>query len=205
MRGIIKKYLTKNQIKKHKVKLTQNCTIGEEFCTSKIYSNRDLQLLQVKVYNNTKDKSKIKFGNFCNVSCKISLNSKGSIEIGDYVFMNYVKMRIDHHLKIGSHCMFGPNVVLWDTDNHPLSVSKRHIQCEEIATNFPLSMSYEADGGNIVIENDVWIGMESLILGGVKIGKGAIVAARSVVTKDVEEFTIVGGVPAKKIGLVPKN
>jgi acetyltransferase-like isoleucine patch superfamily enzyme len=46
--------------------------------------------------------------------------------------------------------------------------------------------------------------MEALILGGVRIGEGAIVSARSVVTKDVEPFTIVGGVPAKIIGKVPK-
>ena len=74
----------------------------------------------------------------------------------------------------------------------------------KIANNFPLSKSYEANGGNIIIENDVWIGMEALILGGVKIGEGAIVSARSVVTKDVDSYTIVGGVPAKIIGKVPR-
>lgn len=51
----------------------------------------------------------------------------------------------------------------------------------------------------IVIENDVWIGFGSIILGGVKIGQGSIIAAGSVVTKDVLPFSIYGGVPAKKI------
>ena len=51
--------------------------------------------------------------------------------------------------------------------------------------------------GDIVIGNDVWIGYEAVILSGVRIGDGAIVAARAVVTKDVEPYTIVGGVPAK--------
>jgi acetyltransferase-like isoleucine patch superfamily enzyme len=46
--------------------------------------------------------------------------------------------------------------------------------------------------------------MDALILGGVTIGEGAIVSARSVVTKSVDPYTIVGGVPAKKIGIVPK-
>src|SRR5690606_1889813 len=117
MIGFLKKYLTKNQIKKHKIKLAKECIVGEGFCTSKFYSNRDLQLLQIKIRNNTNDRSKIKFGNYCNVSCKINLNSKGSIEIGDYVYINYSVMRIDYHLKIGSTCMFGPNVTFWDTDN----------------------------------------------------------------------------------------
>ncbi|MBD5427147.1 MAG: CatB-related O-acetyltransferase [Treponema sp.] len=53
--------------------------------------------------------------------------------------------------------------------------------------------------GDIVIGNDVWIGFEAVILGGVTVGDGAIVGARAVVTKDVPPYTIVGGVPAKPI------
>lgn len=53
--------------------------------------------------------------------------------------------------------------------------------------------------GDIIIGNDVWIGYESLIMAGVHIGDGAIIAGRSVVTKDVPPYTIVGGVPAKEI------
>jgi len=53
--------------------------------------------------------------------------------------------------------------------------------------------------GDIIIGNDVWIGYQSLILSGVNIGNGAIVGARSVVTKDVPAYSIVGGNPAKHI------
>ena len=53
--------------------------------------------------------------------------------------------------------------------------------------------------GKIIIEKDVWIGANCIITAGVKIGEGAVIAAGSVVTKDVKEFTIVGGVPAKLI------
>lgn len=53
--------------------------------------------------------------------------------------------------------------------------------------------------GDIVIGNDVWIGYEAMILAGVTIGDGAIIAARAVVTQDVPPYTIVGGVPAKPI------
>lgn len=51
----------------------------------------------------------------------------------------------------------------------------------------------------IIIEDYVWIGTGALILPGVKLGKGSVIAAGSVVTKDVEEFSVVGGVPAKFI------
>lgn len=53
--------------------------------------------------------------------------------------------------------------------------------------------------GDIVIGNDVWIGYDAVIMSGVKIGDGAIIGTRAVVTKDVPPYTIVGGVPAKPI------
>jgi len=53
--------------------------------------------------------------------------------------------------------------------------------------------------GDIVVGSDVWIGYEAVILSGVHIGDGAIIGTRAVVTKDVEPYTIVGGVPAKPI------
>ena len=53
--------------------------------------------------------------------------------------------------------------------------------------------------GDIIIGNDVWIGYDAVIMAGVTIGDGAIIGTRAVVTKDVEPYSIVGGVPAKEI------
>jgi tetrahydrodipicolinate N-succinyltransferase len=59
---------------------------------------------------------------------------------------------------------------------------------------------YEASSkGDIVVDDDVWIGYRAMILSGVHIGQGAVVAAGAVVTKDVPPYAIVGGVPAKVI------
>lgn len=60
----------------------------------------------------------------------------------------------------------------------------------------PLDRAFK---GDTVIGNDVWIGYEALIMPGIKVGNGAIVAARSVVTADVPAYTIVGGNPARVI------
>jgi len=53
--------------------------------------------------------------------------------------------------------------------------------------------------GDIIIGNDVWIGYEAIIMPGVKIGDGAVIGTRAIVSKDVEPYTIVGGIPAKPI------
>lgn len=197
MRWLIKKYnLYKSVI--HSKGLGRVCVVGKDFCKSKMYSDSNLQMLNVKISNSTKDPRKIIFGDFCNCSVNIFLNSKGSIKVGDYVYMNSVSMRIDHNLEIGSHCLFGPNVTIWDTKSHPLSPELRHGQCEHIAKVGKID-SYEAGGGDITIGNDVWVGMNSMILGGVSIGNGAVVAAGSIVTKNVPDRVLVGGCPARFI------
>jgi acetyltransferase-like isoleucine patch superfamily enzyme len=62
------------------------------------------------------------------------------------------------------------------------------------------SSSHATVGGDVIIEDHVWIASRSTVLPGIRIGRGAVVAACSVVTKDVPALTIVGGVPAKVIG-----
>lgn len=67
------------------------------------------------------------------------------------------------------------------------------------------SPEFKYIGKEITIEDYVWIGSRATILQGVKIGKGAVVAAGSVVTQNIEPYTVVGGIPAKKIGTRTKN
>jgi len=67
------------------------------------------------------------------------------------------------------------------------------------------SPKFEYNPRPIVIEDYVWIGVGATILPGVKLGKGAVVAAGAVVTKDVSPFSVVAGIPAKQIALRPDN
>jgi acetyltransferase-like isoleucine patch superfamily enzyme len=64
----------------------------------------------------------------------------------------------------------------------------------------PQSSTFEDRGGDVIIGNNVWIGYRALIMPGVTLGDGSVVAAGAVVTKDVEPFMIVAGVPARPIG-----
>ncbi len=69
----------------------------------------------------------------------------------------------------------------------------------------PQDPYYRGTGGSVYIQDYVWISCRVVILPGITIGKGAVVAAGAVVTKDVAPYTIVGGVPAKEIGKRNKN
>ena len=97
-------------------------------------------------------------------------------------------------LQIGNFCSIANNVHFICVGNHYLNkaliypINKRFFNIDEATSK-----------GKIEISDDVWIGTNALILSGVHIGKGAVVAAGSVVTKDVPPFAIVGGVPAKVI------
>lgn len=99
----------------------------------------------------------------------------------------------DFRLTIGNFCSIAPNVAFILSSDHPL---------ENIST-FPFRVKYgfsdyEAiSKGDITVDDDVWIACGATILSGVHIGQGAVVAAGSVVTKDVPPYAIVGGVPAK--------
>ena len=88
--------------------------------------------------------------------------------------------------------LFGPNVTIRG-GIHPYYVVGRFIY--DISEN----EKNPNDDADVTIEDDVWIGCNVTILKGVTIGRGAIVGAGSVVTKKVAPYTIVGGVPAKKI------
>jgi acetyltransferase-like isoleucine patch superfamily enzyme len=96
------------------------------------------------------------------------------------------------HIYIGNHVMFGPHVFMI-AGGHRTDILGRYM--DEIKSN----EKRPEDDRDIIIEDDVWIGANAIILKGVRVGIGSVVAAGSVVTKDVPSFSIVGGVPAKVI------
>ncbi len=103
-----------------------------------------------------------------------------------------------HHAKIGAFCSISENCRL-GLPSHPthlVSTSPVFLEGENyLGTNF--SMIKHSPYRTTMIGNDVWIGENAIVMGGVKIGDGAIIGAGAVVTRDVEPYAIVGGVPAK--------
>jgi len=94
-------------------------------------------------------------------------------------------------LHIGRRCFFTDDIRLY-THKHEIPSRKRSIQSGKVIPR------------SVFISDDVFIGVRAIVLSGVKIGKGAIVGAGAVVTQDVEPYSFVAGVPAKKIGERPE-
>ncbi|MBI5975588.1 CatB-related O-acetyltransferase [Staphylococcus canis] len=106
-----------------------------------------------------------------------------------------------NHVEIGNYCSISSNVKI-GLGKHPTHFFSTSPVFYSNQNPFGIKMKYKHydDAPNLTrIGHDVWIGANVLIMDGVKIGNGAIVAAGSVVTKDVGDFEIVGGVPAKLI------
>jgi acetyltransferase-like isoleucine patch superfamily enzyme len=93
---------------------------------------------------------------------------------------------------IGNHCLFGPGVKIIPT-NHMI---------EDIYTNI---IDQGRENGVVTIEDNVWVGAGAIILLNVRIKTGAVISAGAVVTRDVEENTVVGGVPATFIKIRGKS
>lgn len=115
-------------------------------------------------------------------------------------FAKGMKIRIGHNVQFGEYCnvasdvVFGNNILM---AGRVCFVGKKDHQFDtagELVWN-----SSRGDSGTTVVEDDVWIGHNVTIVGGIKIGAGAIVAAGAVVTQDIPACEIWGGVPARKI------
>lgn len=141
-----------------------------------------------------------------------------NIRVGDYTIYNdfvrdpadFERNNVLYHfpvnedrLLIGKFCSIAcGGRFLFNSANHTL----------RSLANYPFALLYDAWGlerrnvadawdnkGDIVVGNDVWIGYEAVVMAGVQIGDGAVIAARSVVTGNVPPYAIVGGVPARII------
>lgn len=141
-----------------------------------------------------------------------------NIIVGDYTIYNdfvndptqFEKNNVLYHypinqdrLIIGKFCSIACGAkFLFNSANHALRSLSNYtfpLFFEEWGLNKKNVASAWDNKGDIIIGNDVWIGYEAVIMAGVHIGDGAVIAARAVVTKNVPPYTIVGGTPARKI------
>lgn len=145
-------------------------------------------------WKNNREWRKINSDNTTSISENIRMDH---VSVGNYTYGGINALMFDGNSKliIGNYCSIGPDVCFVVSADHEMN----HI------STFPykvkvLGNQYEGvSKGDIIVDDDVWIGCGATILSGVHIGQGAVIAAGAVVTKDVPPYAVVGGVPAKVI------
>jgi acetyltransferase-like isoleucine patch superfamily enzyme len=118
--------------------------------------------------------------------CELHTHEQGRLEIGDRVFVNYGASLSAHTLvRIGDDCKIGQHAIILDCDYHEL--------------DDPLHYGGHGETLPVVLEQGVWLGARVTVLKGVTIGRSSVIAAGSVVTRDIPPGVLAGGMPAKVI------
>ena len=118
------------------------------------------------------------------------------ISLGDYALVHGARIICDTEVTIGDYALISWNVVIMDTYRAPESAPVRRAVLEEVARHEPRFLPADGKAKPVHIGNNVWIGFDTCILPGVRVGDGAIIGARSVVTSDVPSNAVVGGNPS---------
>lgn len=116
------------------------------------------------------------------IQAKLYTGNKGKLIVGRNSRLNGVHIDVRELVQIGANVRIAPYTIILDSDFHDI---KDHFA--------------EGAAKPVIIEDDVWIATRSTILKGVRIGKGSVIAAGAVVTRDIPPYSIAGGVPAKVI------
>jgi maltose O-acetyltransferase len=123
-----------------------------------------------------------------NIQKNVYFGKGNNISIGNYSGIGEGSiLGQDEEIRIGNNVLIGPHLMIF-TQNHNFGDRTKLIR-EQGATRKP-----------VIIEDDVWIGARVILLPGVTMGRGSVVAAGAVVTKSFPPFSIIGGVPARIIG-----
>jgi acetyltransferase-like isoleucine patch superfamily enzyme len=159
--------------------LTPQTTVHNPFAREAInIGSRSLFMGEINIIA---DGAKVRIGDWCFVGPGAKLWAMESIDVGNRVFISH-------------------GVQVFDNNSHSLSAAERHDRFKELRTVARHLTPEVVVHRPIRIEDDVWIGFNSAIMKGVTIGRGAVVGAASVVTHDVEAYSVVVGNPARVVG-----
>lgn len=163
--------------------------------------------ISIRLDNPVKNKKYLFVGNDSIVSGQYIFESnEGYITIGDHSYVGGGTFISRSSITIGNNVTIAWGGTVYDHDSHSLDFMERRKDIDDELSDIRNGRNFiqNKDWSNvkskpIVIKDDVWIGMNVIILKGVTIGEGAIVGAGSVVTKDVPSWTVVAGNPAKVV------
>jgi acetyltransferase-like isoleucine patch superfamily enzyme len=133
----------------------------------------------------------------CYAGCSFAIGENARCTVGDFTLMNGALVMAEELIEIGSYCMISWNVGIADSDFHPLDPVERRKDALALAPYYkdrpprpPIRTAPVRIGDN------VWIGMNAVILKGVTVGENSVIAAGAVVSRSVAANTVVAGNPA---------
>jgi acetyltransferase-like isoleucine patch superfamily enzyme len=179
-----------------------------ERCKDQVSTNEATEFNKSsRVYNPSKIKENIVIGRATHMYGELLVfGYGGKITLGDYSFVGEnTKIWSGESISIGDHVFISHNCNIFDTNSHELDyVERQSSHLYRLENGLTTNIKGNVETAPIIIEDHVWISFNVIILKGVTIGKGAIIAAGSVVTKNVAPFTLMAGNPAKPVkSLIP--
>jgi galactoside O-acetyltransferase len=167
----------------------------------------------ISLQNPRKGKKYVNVGNDTILECQITFESEeGNVLIGNKSFIGGSNIICRSSIVIEDNVFIAWGTYIYDHNSHSLDYRERENDIEIQLKNLKAGKNIiddknwdVVDSKPILIKSNAWIGMNCIILKGVTIGVGAIVGAGSVVTKDVPDWTVVGGNPAQVIKILPNR
>lgn len=176
------------------------------------FGDRTIFLPSFKILNGSNNTVNIGEENI--LGCSILFEDRHSkVEIGNNVYIGNSTIICKSKISFGNNILVAWGVTFYDHNSHSLDYIKRQEDIRQVLKdysnyngNFLVNKDWNSvTTGEIVIKDNVWIGFNALILKGVTIGEGAVVAAGAVVSKDVPPFSVVAGNPAQVVKLIEPN
>lgn len=175
----------------------QACLLGEDVCVGP----------GAGCANETGDRNRIAIGDHATIHGILSCRLEGRIVIGRHSYIGgRTLIEAVAGVLIGDEVAISHDCYLMDSNSHPTSPAVRRLTLREFAkTRANIDRPAETARAPIHIQDNVWIGFNSIVLKGVTVGRGSIVACGSVVTSDVPAFSVAAGNPARIVKALPND
>ena len=149
-------------------------------------------LSYARVYNIRRERSAITIGSHSTISGELLTFAHGGvIEIGEWCYIGEgTRIWSADKVRIGHRVLIAHNVNIHDTNSHPLDPTERHLHFKNIVLKGHPGKIENIISAPVTIEDDVWIGFNSIVMKGVTIGSGSVIAAGSVVNESIPPYSL---------------
>ena len=143
----------------------------------------------------------------CYDRSSLIVSEVGKIKVGKFTILNGTSLICKKQITIGNHCMLAWGSVLTDSwmDASLYSIEARRLLLKKTAADPLRRYPFFGEASAIVLEDNCWVGFDSVILPGVRLGRGCVVGCKTIVDRDVPPYAVVTGSPAKIVKYLAAN